>query len=42
MSLTIYLCPAVKTSAANDFSCLYGYAENVQNDTKMIMAWRKY
>ena len=42
ISLTIYLCSPVKTSAVHIFTCLYGPTENVQNETTILTARRKY
>ena len=38
MFLIIYLCSPVKTSAVHNFSCLYGHAENVQNEATILTA----
>ena len=42
MSLIIYLCSPVKTSAAHSFTCVYGPTENVQNKATILTARRKY
>ena len=41
-SLIIYLCSPVKTRAVHSFTCLYGPAENVQNEATILTARRKY
>ena len=42
MSLIIYLCSPVETSAVHNFTCLYGATENVQNEATILTARRKY
>ena len=38
----MYLCSPVKTSAAHNFTRLYGPTENVQNEATILTARRKY
>ena len=42
ISLIIYLCSPVKTSAVHNFTCLYGPTENVQNEATILTVRRKY
>ena len=42
MSLRIYLPSPLKTSALHSFSCVYGLAENVQNEVTILTMRRKY